>query len=260
MLAILVFSGCKDAFCHVLASLDLEGWTGLLLSAFIRMGATVCFFWAITTAPRIESTILSLTWPLFFVLLSVLFDAYKARLVDLLLLALSFIGASTIIAGNSEGLWDGLHVGYLMALASAFLGGAHSLAYRKIFSVWHLSSDLKTQTVVTLIRTLMGLCFMGLISLLSSDLNIRFPSGLSAGLSYAALGVFAYSGVQVLYGYALVKMDQITLSNIQYFGPIIVALALYFFVGDSIKISLLLGSILVFSSQYALHASQDRAN
>jgi len=241
----------RQDFKHVIYKLTFKSWAGLFISSLIRLLVTVSFFFAITMASRIEATILTLMWPIFFVALSILFDSYRIKFFDLFLLFCSFIGASIIVYGDSNSSLN-VNYGYIIALLSAFLGGLHSLIYKKTFDGSELPNTLKTQIVLILIRSIIGFSLIGIFNSFENTPDIQPITSTFQGLHYLALGVFCYAGTQVLYCYALVKMDQVELSNIQYFNPVIVSLSLFIFLGDTITFSLIIGTCFIFFSQYLI--------
>ena len=128
----------RSDFIAFYQSTNIRGWCAITTTSVIRLLVSLCFFFAITHAPRVESTVLTLMWPIFFVIFSIFLDNYKPTPTKILPLILSFVGVVIIIIGQNGPVSLDLSVdsslfGLLMALMAALLGGLHSLVYKVVF-------------------------------------------------------------------------------------------------------------------------------
>lgn len=253
-LLIVVLSVYRKLLGDILRNTTIKGWLFILCTSLIRMGATFCFFFAVLNSSRIEATILTLMWPIFFILFSFLIDKERPQLLEIILVIFSFSGAIIIISGNAQiSVFDNQLFGLSIAVFAAVLGGIHSAIFKHFFKKFFTKDTFAIQTILILFRSMIGLLVTSAFFLLS-DWPITLPQTNIDWLSMLLIGVLCYSCTQIFYCYALVKMDKIELSNIQYFNPVLVALFLSVFVGDQITSTFLLGTLIISSTQYILQS------
>ena len=255
-LAILLFY--RNEFITFCRSTSIRGWWAISITSVIRLLVSLCFFFAVTHAPRVESTVLTLMWPIFFVLFSILLDNYQPNFSKILPLILSFVGVVIIIIGQDgpvslEISIDSSLFGLLMALMAAILGGLHSLVYKVMFRDLKIPHTFSYHFIIIFFRSLIGFVLIGTTTMMLPDIKVPTIDQYSF-LFIVPLGVFAYAGTQVLYCYALMKLDEVELANIQYFNPVIVTVLLSVFVGDPISPNFLLGAVIIFGAQYMIQS------
>ena len=230
-------------------------WRAIAISGLMRLGISVCFFYAITHAPRIESSVLMLSWTLFFVLFSVLFGRYRPTVRKAVLLAVSFAGVAIVVAGQADGSaqTDPKLFGLFMAILAAALGGLHSWAYKALFMDMEIADTLAGHVIVIFFRSVMGLAVMGLAVALMPELSLPSVTA-SDWVVLVPIGILAFAGTQALYSHSLLRLDEIELANIQNFTPVVVTVFLVIFIGDPVGILFLVGAGMIFGSQYAIQA------
>ena len=246
----------RDDFVTFCISTNRSGWTAIGATSALSMLASLCFFYAITHAPRVEATVLTLMWPIFFVIFSILLDNYRPSTARVLLLVISFSGVYIIIAGQtatvSFGPGSGASLpGILAALMAALLGGLHSVVYKLAFRGLDINMTFSNHFIVIFFRSLFSVFIVG--SVIGLMPALEMPA-LEQGsfMLIACVGLLAYAGTQVLYCYALMHLDETVLSNIQYLNPVVVTVLLGTITGDPISPYFLLGAGMIFVSQYLI--------
>lgn len=111
--------------------------TTLAVGIYGLFGFHFLLFMALRTAPAVEANLVNYLWPLGMVVLAPLFlpgVSLRARHVAAALIG--FAGAAIAIlgrGGSGTGTGDaGFHLGYLLALASAFVWSSYSLLTRRL--------------------------------------------------------------------------------------------------------------------------------
>ena len=141
-------------------------------------------------------------------------------------------------------------LGLGMALAAAVSGGLHTLIYKRLFRRMQLPGTLAQHIIVVLCLSVVGLTLVGVPIALAPAISLPDIDG-ATGALFLPLGILAYAG-HVLFYYALMKLDEAELANIQYFQPVVVTVLLAVLVGDPIGIYFVAGSALIFGAQYGM--------
>ena len=261
VLAIIVALFARTPFAAFCRETSVQGWCAVTLAALLRLAISCCFFFAVMHAPRIEAAVLTLTWPLFFILFSVLFNRYRINWTALILLGVSLAGVVLIIAGEGASADDPASrtmAGLLVALAAAVIGGLHSYVYKQVFQYLSLPNDLTHNILMVFFVSIIGTLLMCGPAFWLGEAGAVSPRA-DGALLLVLLGVFAYAGVQqILYYFALMSLDEAELANIQYLHPVAVTLMLALLAGDSFGRYFVPGALLVFASQWALQATNQK--
>ncbi len=105
----------------------------LTMGVYGLFGFHFLLFLALRTAPAVQANLINYLWPLGMVVLAPLFlPGVKLRWQHVAAGLLGFAGAAVAILGSgASGSDAGWHLGYLLALASAFVWASYSLLTRR---------------------------------------------------------------------------------------------------------------------------------
>ena len=124
-LVVLPWSGFKWRLAIVPASTLLLGIYGLFGYHFL-------LFLAFRTAPAVQANLVNYLWPLLIVVLAPLFNKHtRLKLRQVMAALAGFAGAALVMTGGKAISAD-FDVGYLAALASAFIWATYSLMTQKV--------------------------------------------------------------------------------------------------------------------------------
>lgn len=198
------------------------------------------YYYALHNGPRIEVSIINFLWPI----TTMLFAIYvfrtkekKMRLVEWLLVIVSFVGAG-LIAFNPASGFDGLTLGnaYFFAFIAAFAGGLYPnliLLAKRIYSspvyVYF------TSIVLVIPFVIVGGFLMGF------ELIIEPESIL--GILYIGIVVFALA--EFFWISALGLSERISIASLAYLTPLISVLFLNIFLGDTFSDILMFGFVMI---------------
>ncbi len=122
-----------------LARFDLRRWRvplpTLAVGVYGLFGFHFLLFMALRKAPAVEANLINYLWPLGMVVMAPLFlPGHTLRARHVVAAIVGFAGAATAILGRgtTETTGAGLSVGYLIALASAFVWASYSLLTRRL--------------------------------------------------------------------------------------------------------------------------------
>ena len=122
-----------------LARFDLRRWRvplpTLAVGVYGLFGFHFLLFMALRKAPAVEANLINYLWPLGMVVMAPLFlPGHTLRARHVVAALVGFAGAASAILGRgtAETTGAGLSVGYLIALASAFVWASYSLLTRRL--------------------------------------------------------------------------------------------------------------------------------
>lgn len=106
----------------------------LALGVYGLFGFHWLLFMALRTAPPLQANLVNYLWPLGMVVLApLLLPGLRWQPVQVGAALLGFAGAALVILGRAPGSWSsGWHVGYALALGSAFVWSSYSLLTRRV--------------------------------------------------------------------------------------------------------------------------------
>ena len=110
-------------------------WTTLALGVYGLFGYHLLLFLALRNAPPIEANLLNYLWPLLIVLLSPIFlKGYHLNITHIIAAVLGFFGALLIVTGGQISIAPENTLGYILAIAAAFVWASYSLMTKKVRS------------------------------------------------------------------------------------------------------------------------------
>ncbi|MCX8520894.1 MAG: DMT family transporter [Rhodoferax sp.] len=119
----------------------LVPWPTLLVGVYGLFGFHFLLFWALRKAPAVEANLINYLWPLGMVLMAPLFLSGMtlqsrhvfAALIGFAGAAIAILGRGGAAAGSAgDAGAGGFYIGYLLALASAFVWASYSLLTRRL--------------------------------------------------------------------------------------------------------------------------------
>lgn len=104
----------------------------LLLGIYGLFGYHFLLFVAFRTAPAVQANLVNYLWPLLIVVLAPLFNKHiQLKLRQVMAALAGFAGAALVMTGGNA-ISTAFHVGYLAALASAFIWSSYSLMTQRV--------------------------------------------------------------------------------------------------------------------------------
>ena len=104
----------------------------LLLGIYGLFGYHFLLFVAFRTAPAVQANLVNYLWPLLIVVLAPLFNKHiQLQLRQVMAALAGFAGAALVMTGGNA-ISTAFHVGYLAALASAFIWASYSLMTQRV--------------------------------------------------------------------------------------------------------------------------------
>lgn len=198
----------------------------LALGVFTLFGFHFFLFMGLRLAPAVQVNLVNYLWPLLMVVLAPWYlPGFRLRGVHVLAAALGFAGAALSILGGSDapgsaftGLDGAVALGYLLALASAFIWANYSLQTKRL----------------ALAGTGFPTAALGLFGLLSGGLSLLCHGLLEAPVQLSssdwgllvALGVGPLGGAFYLWDAALKRGDARHIGLLSFLTPLLSTLAL----------------------------------
>lgn len=254
-LAILIsFVGLKE-FIRFSKSFKVKHYIKLFMVGFLRLGMSLCFFYALSNGPRIENNIITLTWPIFLVVFNVVGGEQNVTKSEIISLILAFIGSSFIVLkGDNFNSFSFSHYTYKYSLLYAILGGFYYFAYKKIKKDVFPSTEeiLNNQTILSHLMMVFWQSLVGviLIFIISPFFKFSFAIPNQEVIYMAALGILGYSLPQVFISHSNLNLKASDFAVLRYLNPVICTLYLYFFLGDELFPNTILGTTLIFTCIY----------
>lgn len=185
-----------------------------------------------------EAGTLNYTWPIVLVLLSIPLLKQKIKPLSILAIFISFVG---IIIISTQGDILGLHfsnpLGVALAVGSSLLWA--------IYWIMNMSDNREETGKITL-NLFFGLVYM-MLYLFISGRGIELPSS-AAMIGIAYIGIFEMSITFVIWLKALqYSSDTAKVSNLIYLSPFIALFWINSTVGESIRLSTIVGLVFIIS-------------
>lgn len=256
LLLIITAFGLKD-FIRFVKSFTFSQYLNLLGVGILRVSMSLCFFYALSNGPRIENNIITLSWPIFMVMFSVLSGDQRITKAEVFCLLLSFLGSFFIILkGDTISNISFSHFTYKYSLLYAVIGGFYCFIYRKIKEKMFPADELSLNksTAMSHLYMVFGQGFTGLFLVFA--IYPFFPNSLSVPPEelnlMILLGVVGYALPQLFISYSNLNMRVSDFALLRYLNPVVSTLCLCLFLGDRLFISTAIGATLIFSCTYKL--------
>ena len=182
-----------------------------------------------------EAQPLNYTWPIWLVLLSIPFLKQKIKALSVVAILISFCGVVMIATGGRlSGLGFDEPWGILLGLGSAVIWA----------SFWIMNlRDGRDEVAKLFLNFCFGTVYIFIVLVMFSDPIVVSRWGL-AGMAY--VGLFEMGITFLLWSMALrLSKNTARISNLIYLTPFVSLVIIYFFVGESIYVSTMVGLVLI---------------
>lgn len=226
-----------------LSGFRLAAWkiplTTLALGVYGLFGFHLLLFLALRHAPAVEANLVNYLWPLGMVVLApVILRGMRLRWAHVGAALLGFAGAAIAILGRGTGATetDGLPIGYLFALGSAFIWSSYSLATRRVppFQTAAVGSFAFVSGALSL---LCHALFEPTTTLSAADL-----------LRIGVLGLGPLGGAFFLWDAAIKAGDPRRIGIFAFLTPLLSTVLLVVTTGQSFSASILVAAALIISA------------
>jgi drug/metabolite transporter (DMT)-like permease len=245
----------RKKFVETIFRTSVTGWVVIFLMSALRLMFTLCFFYALSSAPRIEANILTMLWPIFYIVFDTLLGEKVVSFSEWLMIILSFVGVVIIaIPDNYSSGITFIHSGYLIAILASVLGGLYSFLYPRLQKFIAFDKGFDGQVHFILLRSFFSLII--LIPFTIIDAETVFDVDSMEILGAALIGVLSYASAQVLYSYALLHTKSNEIATIQYVNPVLSAFFLHLFLNDAVNSNFLVGAAFILVANYAMQSNR----
>jgi drug/metabolite transporter (DMT)-like permease len=236
--------------------------TKLFLIGTLRVAMSLCFFYALSNGPRIENNIITLTWPIFLVVFNILSGEQKTTASEILSILMAFFGSSFIFLG--DGTFSSMtfsHYTYYFSILYALLGGFYYYLYKKTKDEIFPSDEsiICGDTVLSHLMMVFWQCAPGLVIIIMMSPFFEFSLTIpSIEIVYMLLlGILGYSLPQVFLSYSNLSLRPSEFAVLRYLNPVICTLYLYYFLGDTLYPSTIIGTTLILTCIYIVQVSRN---
>lgn len=221
-------------------------WRTLALGVYGLFGFHLLLFLALRTAPPLQANLINYLWPLGMVVLApLLLPGLRWRAAHVGAAVLGFAGAAVVILGGasaSQGaggvLGGGWHLGYALALGSAFVWSSYSLLTRRV-------PPFATSAVGGF-AALSGLLSLACHALWEPAVTL---SGRDLAL-IAALGLGPLGGAFFLWDAALKAGDPRRIGLLAFLTPLLSTVVVLLVTGQPLTLSLVLGGVMIVGASW----------
>ena len=189
------------------------------------------FYGALMRLPAQEAFIINYLWPIIIVILASIILKEKFTLRKAIALCISFIGITVVASkGNLVNFSFGDMKGILFAISGAISYGLFSVLGKKL--------DYENFT------STMFYCLFACIITFIVTFNIP-PISIYQLIGLLWLGIFIYGLAYVFWFLALKHEDTAQMSNLTFLTPFLSLVFIYFFTGEKILLSSVIGLIII---------------
>jgi len=204
------------------------------------------FYYALTSEVRIYANLANYFWPIIlYVFMHSVFSLTnrKANVFDLLLLALGFMGATSLVwdiprISSTVNNFDA-YIGLICGLVAAFCAAAYMTCSTKISMLMKAVDVTLNMTTLYFVAMLLSILCMAVVGY--SQGLFEFPKTYWGYMYVIWLGIFTVAIAQTTWSYALVAGNPGNLSIFSYLIPVFSTILQVAILGDEITTSILFG-------------------